>query len=374
MNPIRFALASLALACVALAPQSPPAAPTAPAAAPKAPAPSGSSTFTPGMSGSAALQGWYTAEVSAAVAKFPEYLAKTPPFTGSLRIVGSNSMAGLLTKLATAYESVYPGVKVDVDQGGSSKGIAALKSGQCDLASVSRELTADEVTAIEAATGMKVFQVPIALDATCIFVNADNPLSGITREQLNGIFSITHSMTKDPIIRWSDLDKKLPLGDQFMPIYTLPESHGTMQAFHDFAMPGEQLQTIMRFTEPAASSVVNACCAYPTALGISGYSNRQPRARMVPVSPGLGKPAVAPSFQSIRDRSYPMWRPMNLVVLAKDAQQVSPMTLDFLRFAWSEAGQDACATLGMVVVDIDRAPELLEDSVQRRFTDSAPAR
>ena len=374
MNPIRFALASLALACVALAPQSPPAAPTAPAAAPKAPAPSGSSTFTPGMSGSAALQGWYTAEVSAAVAKFPEYLAKTPPFTGSLRIVGSNSMAGLLTKLATAYESVYPGVKVDVEQGGSSKGIAALKSGQCDLASVSRELTADEVTAIEAATGMKVFQVPIALDATCIFVNADNPLSGITREQLNGIFSITHSMTKDPIIRWSDLDRKLPLGDQFMPIYTLPESHGTMQAFHDFAMPGEQLQTIMRFTEPAASSVVNACCAYPTALGISGYSNRQPRARMVPVSPGLGKPAVAPSFQSIRDRSYPMWRPMNLVVLAKDAQQVSPMTLDFLRFAWSEAGQDACATLGMVVVDIDRAPELLEDSVQRRFTDSAPAR
>jgi phosphate transport system substrate-binding protein len=374
MNPIRFALASLALACVALAPQSPPAAPTAPAAAPKAPAPSGSSTFTPGMSGSAALQGWYTAEVSAAVAKFPEYLAKTPPFTGSLRIVGSNSMAGLLTKLATAYESVYPGVKVDVEQGGSSKGITALKSGQCDLASVSRELTADEVTAIEAATGMKVFQVPIALDATCIFVNADNPLSGITREQLNGIFSITHSMTKDPIIRWSDLDRKLPLGDQFMPIYTLPESHGTMQAFHDFAMPGEQLQTIMRFTEPAASSVVNACCAYPTALGISGYSNRQPRARMVPVSPGLGKPAVAPSFQSIRDRSYPMWRPMNLVVLAKDAQQVSPMTLDFLRFAWSEAGQDACATLGMVVVDIDRAPELLEDSVQRRFTDSAPAR
>lgn len=374
MNQIRFALASLALACVALAPQSPPTAPTAPAAAPKAPAPSGSSTFTPGMSGSAALQGWYTAEVSAAVAKFPEYLAKTPPFTGSLRIVGSNSMAGLLTKLATAYESVYPGVKVDVDQGGSSKGIAALKSGQCDLASVSRELTADEVTAIEAATGMKVFQVPVALDATCIFVNADNPLSGITREQLNGIFSITHSMTKDPIIRWSDLDKKLPLGDQFMPIYTLPESHGTMQAFHDFAMPGEQLQTIMRFTEPAASSVVNACCAYPTALGISGYSNRQPRARMVPVSPGLGKPAVAPSFQSIRDRSYPMWRPMNLVVLAKDAQQVSPLTLDFLRFAWSEAGQDTCATLGMVVVDIDRAPELLEDSVQRRFTDSAPAR
>jgi phosphate transport system substrate-binding protein len=216
--------------------------------------------------------------------------------------------------------------------------------------------------------------VPIALDATCIYVNADNPVAGITREQLNGIFSITHSLTKDPIIRWNDLDKKSPLGDQFMPIYTLPESHGTMQAFYEFAMPGEQLQTIMRFTEPGASSVVNACCAYPTALGISGYSNRQPRARAVPVAEGPGKPFVAPSFRSIRDRSYPMWRPMNLVVLAKDAEQVPAMTLDFLRFTWSEAGQDACATLGMVVVDLDRAPELVKDSVQRRFTDKATAR
>lgn len=367
MNPIRISLAGLALTCVALAPQS---APNAQAPATSSASTSAPAAITPGMSGSAALQGWYTPEVSDAVAAFPEYLSKTPPFEGTLRITGSNSMAGLLTKLAAAYESVYPGVKVVVKQGGSNKGIAALKAGECDMASVSRALTEAEVRELEASSGLKVFQVPIALDATCIYVNADNPLAGITREQLNGIFSITHSLTKDPIIRWNDLDRNSPLRDQFMPIYTLPESHGTMQAFFEFAMPGEQLQTIMRFTEPGASSVVNACCAYPTALGISGYSNRQPRARTVPVAEGPGKPFVAPSFRSIRDRSYPMWRPMNLVVLAKDAEQVPAMTRDFLRFTWSEAGQDTCATLGMVVVDLDRAPELLKDSVQRRFTDS----
>jgi len=370
MNPLQLSLAGLALTCVALAPQSAPKAqaPAPPPASTPAPA-----AITPGVSGSAALQGWYTQEVSDAVAAFPEYLSKTPPFEGTLRISGSNSMAGLLTKLAMDYESVYPGVKVVVKEGGSSKGIQALKAGECDMASVSRALTEAEVKELEAASGLKVFQVPIALDATCIYVNADNPLAGITREQLNGIFSITHSLTKDPIIRWNDLDKKSPLGDQFMPIYTLPESHGTMQAFYEFAMPGEQLQTIMRFTEPGASSVVNACCAYPTALGISGYSNRQPRARAVPVAEGPGKPFVAPSFRSIRDRSYPMWRPMNLVVLAKDAEQVPALTRDFLRFTWSEAGQDACATLGMVVVDLDRAPELVKDSVRQRFTDSTDA-
>jgi phosphate transport system substrate-binding protein len=375
MNPIRISLATLALACVALAPQASPTAPASgtasqPAQAPAAPP----AAITPGITGSAALQGWYTPEISDAIARFPEFLAKTPPFEGTLRIVGSNSMASLLTNLGRAYESIYPGVKIAVKAGGSAKGIQALKSGECDMASVSRALTESEVSEIETATGMKVFQVSIALDATCVYVNVDNPLPGINREQLNGIFSITHSLTKDPIIRWNDLDKKSPLGEQFMPIYVLPDSHGTMRTLFDFAMPGEQLTTIMRFTEPGASSVVNACCAYPTALGISGYSNRQPRARAVPVAEGAGKPSVAPSFRSIRDRSYPMWRPLNLVVLAKDADQVPAMSLDFLRFAWSEAGQDACAILGMVVVDIDRAPELLKDSVQRRFTENAVAR
>lgn len=364
MRPIRSVLVTVALACVALAPQSAPTKPSVPT--PPAP------VVAP-ATGAAAIQGWYTPEISEAVARFPEYVSKSPPFQGTLRISGSNSMAGLLAMLATAYESIYPGVKVVVKQGGSNKGIAALKAGECDMASVSRALTETEVKELEASSGLKVFEVPIALDATCIYVNADNPVAGITREQLNGIFSITHGLTKDPIIRWNDLDKKSPLGDEFMPIYVLPESHGTMQAFFDFAMPGEQLQTITRFFEPGPSGVVNACCAYPAALGISGYANRQPRARMLSVSEGLGKPFVAPSFRSIRDRSYPIWRPMNLVVLAKDAKQVPALALDFLRFTWSEAGQDTCATLGMVVVDLDRAPEPLKDSVQRRFLDSTDA-
>ena len=366
MRPMLALVMSCAIASLALAPQStkPAAPPSAPGNAPAAPAV---------LTGAAAIQGWYTPEVSAAVARFPEYVAKSPPFQGTLRIVGSNSMAPLLSKFATSYESMYPGVKVQVKQGGSQKGLDALKSNECDMAAVSRSLTEAEVKELEAATGRKVFQVPVALDATCIYVHADNPQPGITRDQLNGIFALTHSLTRDPIIRWNDLDPKSPLGDDFMPIYVLPMSHGTMQRFQEFAMPGEDLQTVMRYIEPGPSSVVNACCAYPNAMGISGYANRQPRARMLPVSEGLGKPFVSPSFTTIRDHSYPMWRPLNLVVLAADAEQVPPLTLDFLKFTWSESGQDTCATLGVVVVDIDRAPDLMKPFVGQKFTGTPKA-
>ena len=323
---------------------------------------------------SVSLPNAYDIEVSDVVKRFPAYLSKTPPFEGTLRITGASSMAQLLNSLATAYESIYPGVKVSVKQGGSSKGLAALRAGECDMAAVSRDLTPDEVKDLESTTGRKVFQVPIALDGVCIFVNADNPLPAITRDQLNGIFAITHSLTKEPILRWSDLDPKSPLGDAFMPLYMVPTTHGTMQDFMQWAMPEEQLQTILRNEEPGPSSVVNACCAYPAAIGISGYANRQPRARMVPVSEGLGKPAVAPDFRTIRDHSYPLTRSLNLVLLAPSESEVPPLQFDFLKFAWSESGQDTCATLGVVVADLDHPPQLLRDVIGEKFSEAPAAK
>ena len=323
---------------------------------------------------SVSLPNAYDIEVSDVVKRFPAYLSKTPPFEGTLRITGASSMAQLLNSLATAYESIYPGVKVSVKQGGSSKGLAALRAGDCDMAAVSRDLTPDEVKDLETNTGRKVFQVPIALDGVCIFVNADNPLPAITRDQLNGIFAITHSLTKEPILRWSDLDPKSPLGDAFMPLYMVPTTHGTMQDFMQWAMPEEQLQTILRNEEPGPSSVVNACCAYPAAIGISGYANRQPRARMVPVSEGLGKPAVAPDFRTIRDHSYPLTRSLNLVLLAPSESEVPPLQFDFLKFAWSESGQDTCATLGVVVADLDHPPQLLREVIGKKFSEAPAAK
>jgi len=323
---------------------------------------------------SVSLPNAYDIEVSDVVKRFPAYLSKTPPFEGTLRITGASSMGQLLNSLATAYESIYPGVKVSVKQGGSSKGLAALRAGECDMAAMSRALTPDEVKDLETTSGRKVFQVPIALDGVCIFVNADNPLPAITRDQLNGIFAITHSLTKEPILRWSDLDPKSPLGDAFMPLYMVPTTHGTMQDFMQWAMPEEQLQTILRNEEPGPSSVVNACCAYPAAIGISSYANRQPRARMVPVSEGLGKPAVAPDFRTIRDHSYPLTRSLNLVLLAPSESEVPPLQLDFLKFAWSESGQDTCATLGVVVADLDHPPQLLRDVIGEKFSEAPAAK
>jgi phosphate transport system substrate-binding protein len=197
-----------------------------------------------------------------------------------------------------------------------------------------------------------------------VYVNADNPIAGMTKEQCNGLFSITHSMTEAPIMRWNELDPTSPLGNTFPPLYVPRATSGTLQLFIEWCMPGEQITTIGRYTEPGPSSVVNACCAYPTAVGISGYANRQARARAVPLSIGAGQPFIAPTVAAICDGTYPLARPLNLVFVATDAQHIPDGIREFLRFTLAEDGQDMAAMSGNIPMDASRTPEFLGTPVK----------
>lgn len=298
----------------------------------------------------------HTPELDAIVDAFPVYAPSAVKWSGTIRIVGSSTMAPLLNNMAIAFESIHEELDVVVRQGGSAVGIAELCAGRAAAAAESRSLRPDERRRIEEATGRRVIEVPVALDAVCVYVHAENPVPSMTAAQCNGVFSMVHSRTPGPIFRWSQIDASSPLKDEFMPIYVLNERSGTMQAFRDWCMPGEPLTTAMRFVEPGPSSVVNACCAYPTAMGIAGFANSQPRARAVPLVPASGGAAVAPDIRTIRDGSYPLWRSMCLVFLADASGAAPPELADLCRFALSEVGQDLVASLGCIPPHLDRVP------------------
>ena len=303
--------------------------------------------------------GSYGEDLSRIVERFPAYAARHSPWTGTVRVVGSETMGPMVSNLAIGFQALYPALKITVGQGGSAVGVDALATGLCDVAAVARPLTDAERTRLAATARRTAIEVPIAMDAVCVYVNHANPIAGLTREQLNGIFAITHSQAPQPILRWNQLDPASPLGAEFLPLYLLNSQSGTMQLFRDWCMPGEEFTTVLRFVEPGPSSVVNACCAYRDAIGIAGYGSGQPRARRVPVSAGAGQPFVEPTPATIIDGTYPLSRPLNLVVLANADGSVDPVVRDWLRFIWSESGQDTVATVGEVPPNPERIPEVL---------------
>ncbi len=297
-------------------------------------------------------------EIAKIIYDFPDYVP-VPSWKGAITIQGSDTMAPTLTALAEAFNRLYPDVKFNIRGGGSGQAVQDLVAGACDFASVSHGLTDAEIAQVKKDTGADVVVIQIAAGAVCVIVNADNPITQITREQLNGVFAITHSMNKDPIFSWKELDPTSPIAEEWIALYVTDENSSTMKTFTDFAMPNERFTTSYFYREPAPSSVVNACCAYKTAMGIGSFKHMQPRAKTLSVSADKGKTFVAPTVMNIYTGKYPMSRPLQLVAVLDKQGNLPPLLVDFARFALSETGQDEIHDEGYSPANPTKLPEFI---------------
>lgn len=98
----------------------------------------------------------------------------------TLVVTGSSTVAPVVAEAAARFEQSHPGMRIDVQTGGSSRGIADVLSGVAALGMISRELTADE-------TGLVAH--PIAVDGVGVIVHRDNPISSLDRQQLIDIYT-----------------------------------------------------------------------------------------------------------------------------------------------------------------------------------------
>ena len=101
--------------------------------------------------------------------------------SGKLVITGSSSVTPVMEKLREAYLDINPNAAVELQQSDSSAGLLDAQDGNCDIAMSSRELKDSE----------KEILVPvrIALDGIAVIVNLENPLTGLTKEQVKSIFT-----------------------------------------------------------------------------------------------------------------------------------------------------------------------------------------
>jgi phosphate transport system substrate-binding protein len=113
--------------------------------------------------------------------------------TGQIIVAGSTSVQPLSEELAQEYMSKHPGVRINVQGGGSGAGITAAKTGAAQIGASSRELKPEEET------DLKVFE--IAKDGIAIVVHPSNKLSNLTTEQVRKIFS-------GEITNWKDVGGK----------------------------------------------------------------------------------------------------------------------------------------------------------------------
>ena len=108
--------------------------------------------------------------------------------TGSIKIIGSNTVTPLSSVWAEEYMSMHSKVNIAVSGPGSGAGIAALINGTTDICQASRTIKQQEIDQAEA-NGIEPYEIQVATDALSVVVNPTNPVSELTIVQLSAIYT-----------------------------------------------------------------------------------------------------------------------------------------------------------------------------------------
>ena len=111
---------------------------------------------------------------------------------GKIVIAGSSSVTPVMEKLTEAYAVINPKVEIELQQSDSSSGMTCALDGVCDIGMASRELKDSEIEA-------GLVPLTIAMDGIAVIVSLDNPVDGLTSEQVRDIYM-------GEITDWSEID------------------------------------------------------------------------------------------------------------------------------------------------------------------------
>lgn len=248
------------------------------------------------------------------------------PSAERLVLTGSSTIAPLTAEIGKRYEAQHPGIRIEVQTGGSSRGIADARSGLAHIGMASRTLNAGERPGLE--------EHRLAGDGVCFLVHRDNPVAALSDAQLRDIYT-------GKIRNWKEA------GGRDAPITVINRAHGRseLELFSEyFQVRPEQIRAdlIVGDNQQGIKTLAgNPDAIVYMSVGASEYD----AARGVPIKllPLNGVPA---STATVADGSFPMSRPLLLITQSPPG----PAAQAFIAYAQSAVVHDLVRAQSFVPV------------------------
>ena len=227
----------------------------------------------------------------------------------ALVLTGSSTVAPLAGEIGKRFEAQRPGTRIDVQTGGSSRGIADARRGLADIGMVSRDLKQQE---------QDLHAFPIARDGICLITHQDNAIRSLTDEQVVEIY-------RGVATNWHDVGG----ADTPITVVTKAEGRSTLELFLDYF----QLQN----TEIRAHVVIGdneqgikTVAGNPYAIGFVSIGTAEYHAgRGTPIQL-LPLGGIEASVENVRNGSFPLARTLNFVTQSEPTDAVKGF-IDFAR-------------------------------------------
>ena len=249
------------------------------------------------------------------------------------KLKGSDTLLPLAQKAAENYSEKNPSAHVTVTGGGSGVGLSSLREGTTDIAMASRRIKFDERVRMQQA-GRPVEELTVAFDALAVIVQPSNPVSRLTREQLEGIF-------RGKITNWKQVGGE----DRKIVVYSRETSSGTYEFFKESVLKHRNYMPAV-LSMPATGAIIQSVSQTPGAIGYVGLAYLNPEVKALAVSYDGGGSYVAPTFDNARSKSYPIVRPLYFYYTKSNEAAVRPL-VDYLT---SDEGQAMVASIGFIPI------------------------
>lgn len=168
-----------------------------------------------------------------------------------LVLTGSAALAPVMKEITARFETQHPDVHIDVQAGGSGRGLADVRGGLADIGMVSGRPDA---------RGGRLHWFPVARDGLAFIVHRDNPIAGLSKQNVSDIY--TGSIT-----RWD------ALGGPGLPITPVSREEGRAPLTALLAYTGLDNGAIKaKIIAGQSGRVVSAVAQNPGAVGYLSLS------------------------------------------------------------------------------------------------------
>lgn len=244
---------------------------------------------------------------------------KVGTLSGTVTISGSTSVQPLAQDLADIFNESEPDVSVEIQGGGSSQGIKDVTDGISDIGNSSRDLKDEEKAGIT--------EHIIAYDGIAVVAHPSNPVSDLTKDQIQKIF-------KGEIKNW----KEVGGSDKGILVVTREEGSGTRSAFEELLKLQEKKDDGSILSHIRSDALV-ADGTGAIKANIASKDNAIGYTSLGFVDNTMKKISVDGtecSIENVKNKSYPISRPF--LMLTKG--ELKPEVKAFMDFILGDKGQE----------------------------------
>ncbi len=268
---------------------------------------------------------------------------------GTINISGSSTMSNLISIWCSGFSDIYHNTNCMVESFGSLKAPQDLASGTVNIGAMSEPMSSTDRQNFKNVYGYEPVEIKVAINMIAVLVNRENPISCMTIDELDGVYSNSNSCQgSTDIATWGDLGLVGEWINTPIKVYGRTPASGTYDVFRKIALcNGTYKKSI---TELASSrDIIDFVSRDTPSIGYSGAGLLTSGVKAVNIGKSKNN-CYPPESKYAISSQYPLTRDLYLYLKENPSKGMKKITKEFLKYILSKDGQEAVIESGLITL------------------------